>query len=75
MERVYAFTDESGVFGWDLDNPSVSTHFIISAIIVEERNIDDVRVGIEDIARKFFSGGEIKSSNISRKIVNGEKGF
>ncbi len=68
MERVYAFTDESGAFGWDLDNPSVSTHFIISAIIVEESKLHEVRQGVEDIAMKYFSGGEIKSSNIGKKV-------
>ena len=38
MERVYAFTDEYGAFGWELNNPSVSTHFIITAIIVVNVN-------------------------------------
>lgn len=39
MERVYAFTDEYGSHGWDLNNPSVSTHFIITAVIVEESKV------------------------------------
>lgn len=39
MERVYAFTDEYGAFGWDIDNPSVSTHFIITAVIVKESDL------------------------------------
>lgn len=34
MERVYAFTDEYGSFGWKLEDENVSTHFIITAIIV-----------------------------------------
>mgnify|MGYP001083551190 CR=1 FL=1 len=36
MEREYAFIDEYGNFGWDLENPSVATHYIITAIIVKE---------------------------------------
>lgn len=40
MERVYAFTDESGAFGWDIENPNVSTHFIITAIIVKEPDLE-----------------------------------
>lgn len=36
MEREYAFIDEYGNFGWDLENPSVTTHYIITAIIVKE---------------------------------------
>lgn len=39
VERVYAFTDEYGAFGWDIDNPSVSTHFIITAVIVKESDL------------------------------------
>ena len=38
MELVYAFTDEYGAFGWDIQNPSVSTHFIITAIIIIKYN-------------------------------------
>lgn len=41
MEKVYAFTDEYGAFGWEIDNPSVSTHFIITAIIVKESDLVD----------------------------------
>lgn len=40
MGKVYAFTDEYGSYGWQLDNPDVSTHFIITAIIIEESNLD-----------------------------------
>ena len=36
MEREYAFIDEYGNFGWNLENPSVKTHYIITAIIVKE---------------------------------------
>lgn len=39
MERIYAFTDESGAFGWDLENENVSTHFLITAILVEESDL------------------------------------
>ena len=40
VERVYAFTDESGAFGWDIENPNVSTHFIITAIIVKGPDLE-----------------------------------
>ena len=36
MDRVYAFTDEYGGFGWNLVNPTVSSNYIITAIIVKE---------------------------------------
>lgn len=66
MERIYAFTDESGAFGWDLENSNVSTHFVISAIIVKEANIDFLREEVEKIRVKHFQKGEIKSSNIGK---------
>ena len=66
MERVYAFTDESGAFGWKLDNPNVSTHFVISAIIVKESDLQNLRGNVENIRRKYFQTGEMKSSKIGK---------
>ena len=60
MEHVYAFTDEYGAFGWDLDNPTVSTHFIITSIIVSEANLELCREKIELVRKKFFKDSEIK---------------
>ena len=57
MERVYAFTDEYGAFGWDINNPDVSTHFIITAIIVEEANVDKCRDCVEQIQTTFSNRG------------------
>lgn len=67
MEKVYAFTDESGSFGWDLENKSTSTHFIITAIIVKESDVDKVRTAVAEIQNRYFPKGEIKSSKIGKK--------
>lgn len=40
MELVYAFTDGYGAFGWNIENPTVSTQFIIPEIIVKESDLD-----------------------------------
>lgn len=66
MERVYAFTDEYGAFGWEIDNPDVSTHFIITAIIVQEANVEMYRQGVEQVRKKHFQTGEIKSSKVGK---------
>lgn len=66
MERIYAFTDESGAFGWDLSNPSVSTHFVISAIIVKDSDLNNLKTDVENIRRKYFQTGEMKSSKIGK---------
>lgn len=64
MEHVYAFTDEYGAFGWDLDNPSVSTHYIITSIIVSDSNLEQCKQQIENVRKKHFKNSEIKSSKI-----------
>ena len=67
MEKVYAFTDEYGAFGWEIDNPSVSTHFIITAIIVKESDLADFTQKSEILRKKHFQTGEIKSSKIGKE--------
>ena len=64
MERMYAFTDEYGAFGYDLDNPDVSTHFIITAVIVKESELLAYEEGAEAIRKKYYQTGEIKSSKL-----------
>lgn len=65
MERVYAFTDEYGAFGWELSNPSVSSHFIITAIIVKESDVDEYAEKAEALRKRYFQTGEIKSSKVA----------
>ena len=64
MNRYYAFTDEYGAFGWDIDNPTVSTHFIITAIIVEESNLELYTEMAESLRKRHFQTGEIKSKSV-----------
>ena len=35
----YAFIDEFGAFGFDFSNPGCSSHFIITAIVVNEDDL------------------------------------
>ncbi len=32
MERCYAFTDEYGAFGWNIDNPKYASLFTIDEV-------------------------------------------
>ena len=66
MRRVCAYIDESGAFGWNLSNPSVSTCFVVTAIIVEECNIDSLKESLECIREKYFQKGEMKSSKVGQ---------
>ncbi|MGL5228179.1 MAG: DUF3800 domain-containing protein [Bacteroidales bacterium] len=66
MSKKYAFIDEFGAFGFDFDNPGCSSHFIVVAIVVDEKDLETVSNGIEIIRRKNFQTGEIKSSKIGK---------
>lgn len=73
MERMYAFMDEYGAFGWDIDNPSVSTHFIITAIIVKESDLEKFEAEAEKLRRKHFQTGEIKSQKVGSDHARRQK--
>lgn len=66
MERTYAFTDEAGNHGLDFEKLDTSTHFIVTAIIMKESKLEEVRNGLETVRKKFFQTGEIKSSSVGK---------
>jgi len=66
MNKIVAYIDEYGAFGFQLDKPNVSTHFIISAIIVEDTDIQELADKTDVIRQKYFQKGEIKSSKVGR---------
>lgn len=67
LERVYAFTDEFGAFGFSFDLKGVTSHFIITSIIVKQSNLEKVRSQVEKVRKKHFQTGEMKSSRIGNK--------
>lgn len=66
MNRVYAFTDESGAFGWDLAKDNVSKYFVVTSVIVKEQDIEKLREEVEKIRVKNFQKGEMKSAKIGK---------
>lgn len=64
MELEYAFTDEYGAFGWNLEKENVSQVFIITAILVKECDLTEFNDRAEYIRKKHFQNGEMKSSSI-----------
>ena len=47
-----------------MDNPTVSTHFIITAVIVKESDVSEYEEKAEAIRSKHFQTGEIKSQKV-----------
>ena len=68
-ESLYAFIDEFGNNGLDFNNPQVSSHFIVTAIIVDEINIPVLEKGINEIRQNYFQGSEIKSSKVGKNTT------
>lgn len=64
-ERYCAFIDECGNFGYKFEKTGCSSHFIVSAVIIEYDSVDYVRKEIEILRKKYFGNGEMKSSSLS----------
>ncbi len=62
--KVTAYIDEFGNYGFKFEKPNVSSHFILSAIIVEEKDKPDLISQAEIIRKKYFQKGEMKSSSV-----------
>lgn len=60
----FAFIDECGGFGFDFDKPNVSSHYIVCAIIVENKNIVQIQKRIYELQATMFGKNEMKSSSI-----------
>ncbi len=65
-QRIYAYTDEAGNYGFNFDQQDISTHFIVTSILIEESKIKLLEKGIEEIRKKYFQAGEIKSSSVGK---------
>ena len=69
----YAFIDESGDSNLDLTKKDISSHFIVTAIIVSEDDVAAFRKEAETVRQKHFQTGEIKSSKVSNDHARRER--
>ena len=65
--KIVAFIDEFGDSGLDLKKANTSSHFIVTAIIMDEDKIPNAERKIEEIRTKYFQTAEIKSSSVKNK--------
>lgn len=59
-----AFIDECGNFGFDFEKEGVSPHYIVCAVITDNRNIPELEQKISAIREIYFESKEMKSSSI-----------
>lgn len=64
LNTEYAFIADCGNFGFDFDREGVSTHFIVTALIVDGGKISKLEEEVEAIRIKHFRSDEMKSSTL-----------
>jgi len=62
MERILAFADEFGNNSFDFENQG--SHFIIASVIIKSENYAGIKIKLEEIRKKYFQTGEIKSQKV-----------
>lgn len=67
MDRTYAFVDESGNTDLDTSKGGSSGFFIVCSILVAEKDLAAAYVQAEELRKRHFQKGEIKSSNLKLK--------
>lgn len=67
--KVTAYIDESGAYGFNFENPGCSSHFIVTAILVKNEDIAFLSESAEAIRKRFFQTGEMKSSKIGKNHI------
>ena len=60
----FAFVDEYGTNSLEIDKEGVSSHFIVCAIIIEESRLEETELHFENVRKRHFQAGEMKSSGI-----------
>ena len=64
MRNQLAFIDEFGNHGFDFNNTGVSTHYIITSVIIDEDKFEESNNKLEIVRKGNFQTGEMKSSSI-----------
>lgn len=65
--KTLAFIDESGNTDLDTSKPGVSKYFVVCAVIIDAEKVDETLVGVENLRKRYFQSGEMKSSSVKDK--------
>src|SRR5688572_13908097 len=64
MNNILAYLDEYGTNELDITKEGVSSHFLITGVLIEEAKQKELEPHLERIAKKHFQTGEMKSKNV-----------
>ncbi len=67
MSKILAHIDEFGTNSVEIEKEGVSSHFLICATLIEEKDLLKGQKIIDEVRKNHFQGSEIKSSNVKRK--------
>ena len=62
---LHAFVDEYGNTSVIVETPGTSQFFILTAVLVQSSDVAAQRAAAEDLRRRFFQSGEMKSSAVA----------
>ena len=72
----YAYIDEYGAYGFKFSDPGCTASMILTAVLVDDKDVNTMETAAEEISRKYFGDGEMKSKSIGKnhqrrtKIMN-----
>lgn len=62
----YAYIDEYGAFGFKFDDPGCTSSMILTAVLVNDKDVELVEKSASEISEKYFGVGEMKSKSIGK---------
>ena len=63
-----AFVDGYGQANLDVSVPDVGTHFVLTAVLVEQADVAAVRVAVDEVRAKYFQTGELRSKGLAKNL-------
>lgn len=66
MRDLCIYIDEFGNTNIETEKSGVSTFFILTAVLIPVAEVVDIRQAVEEIRKRFFQTGEMKSSKIGK---------
>ena len=62
----YAYVDEYGAFGFKFEDPGCTASMILTAILVDDKDVSNIEKAAEEVSKKYFGDGEMKSKSIGK---------
>lgn len=67
--KIYAFLDECGNHDLDTNKGGASKFFSIVAVLVQNDELAKLKSDVEEIRKRYFQTGEMKSSGVGKKYT------